>query len=244
MRGEIKPVTDGAMSNFARNVFSVLERTEYRRCERGDDLHDIYRLRYNSYKNADLVSESSDRMVYDEYDEKPNCYKLGVYIDANLVGTIRLHVVSKEQPWSPSVSVYPDILIPRLEAGERFIDPSRFAADLEWARIYPQIPYLILRLAGMACFYFNAPYVISMIRGDHVAFYKRIYNSRPIGTPRNYDGVINTVALLYEADVLAIQHETFSRFPFFQSSAREQRMLFSAPPGSLTGPLTVMPSLP
>ncbi|TIU61115.1 MAG: hypothetical protein E5W25_29540, partial [Mesorhizobium sp.] len=34
------------MSSFARNVSAMLERTEYRRCDKGEDLEDIYRLRY------------------------------------------------------------------------------------------------------------------------------------------------------------------------------------------------------
>ncbi len=112
------------------------------------------------------------------------------------------------------MKVYGDMLMPRLMAGETFIDPSRFAADPEWSRLLPQLPYVTLRLAGMACFHFDAPYCISMIREDHAAFYKRVYQSRPIGDPRPYDGVINCMALLYQADVLAIQNETTSASPF------------------------------
>ncbi|TIY07756.1 MAG: hypothetical protein E5V18_08880, partial [Mesorhizobium sp.] len=39
------------MSSFARNVSAMLERTEYRRCDKGEDLEDIYRLRYKSYRS-------------------------------------------------------------------------------------------------------------------------------------------------------------------------------------------------
>ena len=37
-------------SRFARNVTAMLERTEYRRCDKGEDLEDVYRLRYKSYR--------------------------------------------------------------------------------------------------------------------------------------------------------------------------------------------------
>lgn len=229
-------------SAFVRSVFSLLDRTEYRRCESGEDLEDIYRLRYRAYRLNDLVPENADRMVSDEFDDLPNCHRFGVYIDGHLVSTIRLHDVCAATPHSPSTSVYPDVLLPRLEAGDRFIDPSRFAADPEWSRLYPQLPYVTLRLAGMACFHFNAPFCISMIREDHVAFYKRIYQSRPIGDARPYGGVINCFALLYQADVLAIQEETFKRFPFFWSSRVEQRMMFARPPQGELAPLTVLPT--
>lgn len=233
---------DGKVSTFARHVESLLERTEYRRCEKGEDLEDIYRLRYAAYKLNDLVPENRDHIVHDPFDELPNCYRFGVFIDGNLVSTIRLHSVSAAMPWSPSMSVYPDILEPRLAAGGRFVEPSRFAADHEWSRVYPQIPYLTLRLAGMACFHFDAPHCISMIREDHAAFYKRIYRSRPIGDARPYGGVINCFALLYEADVLAIKEETYARFPFFRSTKLEQRMLFGEPPVGEAAPLTVLPT--
>jgi len=232
----------GGQSSFARNVSALLERTEYRRCDKGEDLEDIYRLRYAAYKMNDLVPENPDHIVHDEYDDLPNCHRFGVYIDGRLVSTIRIHSVSAETPYSPSMSVYPDILEPRLAAGDRFIDPSRFAADYEWARIYPQIPYLTLRLAGMACFHFNAPYCISMIREDHAAFYKRIYRSRPIGDARPYGGVINCFALLYQADVLAIREETYARFPFFKSTPMEQRLMFSKPRRGENAPLTILPT--
>lgn len=229
-------------STFARNIFSLLERTEYRRCESGEDLESIYRLRYLAYRLNDLVPENPDRMVSDEFDDLPNCYRFGVYVDGHLVSTLRLHVVTAQHPQSPSTSVYPDILGPRLVAGDRFIDPSRFAADPEWSRIYPQLPYLTLRLAGMACFHFDAPYCISMIREDHAAFYKRVYKSRPIGDARPYGGVINCSALLYQADVLAIQNETFERFPFFWSSKVEQRLMFGRVAKGEPDALTILPT--
>ena len=233
---------DTEHSAFARNVFALLERTEYRRCESGEDLESISRLRYAAYRLNDLVPENADRMVMDEFDSLPNCHRFGVYVDGHLASTIRLHVVSAATPESPSTSVYPDILRPRLAAGERFIDPSRFAADPEWSRLYPQLPYLTLRLAGMACFHFDAPYCISMIREDHAAFYKRVYKSRPIGDARPYEGVINCSALLYQADVLAIQDETFARFPFFWSSKVEQRLMFGRPAKGEPVPLTILPT--
>jgi hypothetical protein len=240
-RASAGPASSGP-SAFVRNVFSLLERVEYRRCESGEDLEDIYRLRYEAYRLNDLVPDNARKMVSDELDNLPNCHRFGVYLDGHLVSTLRLHVVTAETPHSPSMSVYPDILLPRLARGERFIDPSRFAAHPEWSRAYPQLPYLTLRLAGMACFHFDAPYCISMIREDHAAFYKRVYQSRPIGEARDYGGVINCAALLYQADVLAIQNETFARFPFFWSSKVEQRLMFSRTAKGEPETLTILPT--
>ncbi|PSJ53073.1 N-acyl amino acid synthase FeeM domain-containing protein [Kumtagia ephedrae] len=229
------------VSEFARKVSELLERTEYRRCDKGEDLEDIYRLRYKSYRLSDMVSDIPEQMIHDALDEAPNCYKFGIYVDGFLVSTLRIHHVSGKAPFSPSTMVYGDILRPQLAAGDTFIDPSRFAADPEWSRVYPQIPYLTLRLAGMACFHFQAPYCLSTIKEEHVGFYKRIYRSEQIGELRDYPN-LNYPVVLYRATVAAIRERSFTRYPFFRSTAMEQRMLFAKPRQGELAPLTILPT--
>jgi hypothetical protein len=229
------------VSSFARNVLALLERTEYRRCDKGEDLEDIYRLRYKSYRLSDMVPENPDHIVHDDLDEAPNCYKFGIYVDGVLVSTLRIHQASLTTPQSPSTTVYGDILGPMMSGGLTFVDPSRFAADPDWSRVYPQIPYLTLRLAGMACFHFDAPYCLSTIREEHAGFYKRIYCSEQIGELRNYPG-LNYPVVLYRADVSAIRERSFSRFPFFKSTAMEQRLMFGKPLRGELAPLTILPT--
>ena len=43
------------ISLFARNVLDVLERIEYRRCESGEDLEAVYRLRYKAFHTHGLL---------------------------------------------------------------------------------------------------------------------------------------------------------------------------------------------
>ena len=58
-------------STFARNVEALLERAEYRRCDKGEDLEDIYRLRYKAYRSNDMVPDSESHTIHDELDETP-----------------------------------------------------------------------------------------------------------------------------------------------------------------------------
>ena len=229
------------ISEFSRKVSELLERTEYRRCDKGEDLEDIYRLRYKSYRLSDMVSDIPGQMIHDPLDDTANCYKFGIYIDGTLVSTLRIHHVTGKVPLSPSMMVYGDILRPLLAAGDTFVDPSRFAADPEWSRVYPQIPYLTLRLAGMACFHFQAPYCLSTIKEEHVGFYKRIYRSEQIGELRDYPG-LNYPVVLYRATVAAIRERSFTRYPFFKSTPMEQRMLFAKPVRGELAPLTILPT--
>lgn len=239
---EVAPQDPNAdMSHFARNVTAMLERTEYRRCDKGEDLEEVYRLRYKSYRSNDMVPDNENHVIHDELDETSNVFRFGVYIDQQLVSTLRIHHVTRTTPWSPSTKAFGDVVNPLLVKGQTFICPSRFASDPEWSRVYPQIPYLTLRLAGMACFHFAAPYCLSTIREDHAGFYKRIYDAEKISEARPYPGVYNMV-VLYRADVNAIRERSFQRFPFFRSTPMEQRMMFGRPPRGELAPLTILPT--
>lgn len=228
-------------SAFVKSVFSLLERTEYRRCDKGEDLEDIYRLRYRAYRIHGVVPEMASRMIQDDLDETDNAYSFGVYVDQELVSTLRIHVLDKNNRAGPSTQAFGDLVHPMIDAGDTFIDPSRFAADPEMSKVHPQLPYITLRLAGMACFYFNAPYCLSTIRDDHASFYKRIYASQKFADARPYPGVYAKVEL-YRADVNAIRERSFQRYPFFFSTASEERMLFGPKVMGEPGPLTILPT--
>lgn len=230
--------TDNA---FVRSVFALLERTEYRRCNKGEDLEDIYRLRYKAYRTHGVVPEMPISSIHDDLDEADNVHRFGVYVDQQLVSTLRIHVLDRDHQAGPSTQAFGDIVHPMIDRGDTLIDPSRFAADPEWSKIYPQIPYITLRLAGMACFFFEAPYCLSTIREDHAAFYKRIYNSQKLGEARGYPGVFTRVEL-YCADVDAIRERSFQRFPFFFATRNEQRMMFGRPAKGEPAPLTILPT--
>mgnify|MGYP003383243107 FL=1 len=231
----------GRTSDFVQNVFSLLERTEYRRCEKGDDLQDIYRLRYKAYRMNGVVPDSQDHMIEDELDDVPNVYKFGIYVDQTLVSTLRVHHVTRETPWSASYKTFSDILQPMLDRGVTFVCMSRFGSDPEWSRQLPQLPYVTLRLASMACLYFKVPFGLSTVREDHGGFYRRIYRSQQIGPGRPYPGFMKNVAL-YMTDAHTDQASFFERFPFFRSTALERRMLFGTPAHGELPPLTILPT--
>ena len=184
------------VSSFASKVLSLLERVEYRRCDKGEDLEEIYRLRYKAYRSNDMVPDDERHAISDDLDDAPNAYRFGIYIDQRLVS----HDAHSPRHF-PTSAVAFDQGVRRRRAADAGrgahlrLHPSRFASDPEWSRVYPQLPYVTLRLAGMACFYFKASYCLSTIREDHAGFYRRIYCSEQIGEPRPYPGVFNKVVL-------------------------------------------------
>ena len=229
-------------SAFSRSVLELLERIEYRRCESGEDLEAVYRLRYRAYHEHGLLDTIIEGKLVDYLDETPNCYCFGVFMDGTLVSTVRLHHLTHAMPASPVMTVFGDRLMPRLASGESFIDPSRLAIDPELgSSVTRSLPYVTLRLAVMANEYFRATGCVSMIRAEHAAFYRRIFGSSAMGTPRTYPPFTFS-AFLYVSRVEDNLAATLERFPFFRSTAGEQRRMFAKPaPGELA-PLTILPT--
>ena len=228
-------------SSFTKMVLSVLEQVEYRLCDSGEELESIYRLRYESYLRVGMLKPNAAQMVTDSFDDLPNSYRFGVFYDGHLVSTIRLHAVNAVNPLSPSTEVFGDVLVPRIAAGETFIDPSRFAADPEWSSSLRILPYLTLRLAVVACEHFRPTYCLTAIKEEHTAFYRRIFRSVEAVPPRTYPGLTVPV-YLYQSRCDEHLEETKQRFPFFNSTAFERRLLFQRPKHGEPAPLTVLPT--
>ena len=72
-------------------------------------------------------------------------------------------------------SVFGDLLQPELDRGKVIVDPTRFVADPDKAKRFPELPYVTLRLAYVACAYFNADLGLAIVRAEHQAFYRRVF---------------------------------------------------------------------
>jgi hypothetical protein len=239
--GASREGTVAAGSSFASKVAELLEHTEYRRCESGEDIEAIYRLRYKAYRLHGFVEESADQIVTDDLDDAPNCYRFGVFIDGELVGTVRIHHISQAEPYGPVMKTFGDILRPRLERGENFINPTMLAAEPHYRSPFQALPYLMLRLGLVASVYFDATACIGVIREEHTAFYRRIFGAIQAGEPRSYPP-ISVPVVLYDANCAANRQPILKRFPFFKSTPVEQRMLFAKPAKGELAPLTILPT--
>jgi N-acyl-L-homoserine lactone synthetase len=209
---------------------NLLENVDYRRIETPAEKEEIYRLRYRAYLREGAILPSESGMVTDRYDDLPNNFTFGVYINGELCSSIRVSVLTSEWRGSPSSEMFPDLLHPELERGKLIIDPTRFVADPDKARRNPELPYVTVRLGYIACGYFNADIGLANVRPEHRAFYRKVFLQEPWGEPRLYPGLIKPVGL-----VAAKYHETrdtvFQRFPYMRSSAFERRTLFERASG-------------
>ena len=127
----------------------------------------IYRLRYRAYLKEGAIEPNPDHKITDRFDDMPNSWIFGVYLDGVLASSIRLSISSPESPLCPSVEVFQDYLQPEVDQGKVMVDPTRFVADPEIAGRFPELPYLTLRLCFVACSFFHADLGLATVRAEH-----------------------------------------------------------------------------
>lgn len=225
---EAEVVAEAPVTRFADTLFDILDRVEYRRVRVNDQFDPVYRLRYDAYRREDFIPINSEEVVRDEFDELPNAYCYGIYIDGQLVSSLRFHHITPEVRDAPSHSVFTDVLDRVLDQGFSCIDPGRFTADYEASLAYPALPFLTLRIVVMAAWHHRVKYCLSSVRPEHAAFYRRIFNSKQFAGARYYHGLRFPMEL-WASDVPVEYPRLLRRYPFFMSTEEERHKLFGPP---------------
>ena len=212
-------------SAAAGKRLDLLDQVDYRLARTPAEKEEIYNLRYRAYLREGAVKPSADQRVTDQYDDMPNSWTFGVWIEGELYSSVRISVLTSEWRQSCSAEAFGEVLLPRLDSGEVIIDPARFVADPDKAKRLPELPYVTLRLAYMACEYFNADLGLAIVRPEHQAFYRRVFLHETIAEPRLFPGLLKPVGLM-AANFPAMREKVFRRYPMMRSTAFERRMLF------------------
>ena len=227
-----EPATEPApQSRLSARVLELLEKTDYRQIQSDEDRAAVGRLRYEAYLREGAIEPDPSQSFTDPRDDDKNARTFGVYIDDELAASIRIHVVTKDAPDSPSFAAFSDVLGPEVEAGKTIVDPNRFVTNQRLARLYPSLPHVTVRLCWMATIHLKAEHALAAVRPEHQAFYKRTFNYRPICGPRPYPPLIKPLTLM-TADYREVSDYVYRRYPFYRSSHFERRMLFEQGPKS------------
>lgn len=235
----MKSGAEARTSHYVRGA-GLFDRVDYRLIETPEDKDALYLMRYRAYLNGGLIQPSESRRVSDVYDDAPNAWTFGIHVDGELCSALRVHVLTSDWRMSYATELFGDILHPRLDRGEVFIDPARFVADPDKAQQFPELPYLTLRLAYLACEYFNADVGLALVRAEHQAFYRRVFLHETIAEPRAFPNVSKKVALM-ASNFRTLREQVLGRFPIMRSSAFERRMLFDRPGQHRTLPAAIFP---
>lgn len=209
----------------SQHRLALLERVEYRLAETAADRDAIYRLRYRAYLKEGAIEPNPQHIVTDRYDEAPNSWIFGIYLDGQLVSSVRISVGSQQHPLIPSTDVFPDLVEPWINDGKVLVDPTRFVADPLREKNFSHLPYLTLRLAYVACAHFNADIGLASVRQEHQAFYSRVFMHQPVSAARHYPGLLKPICLM-AVNFPAMRDQVARRYPFFRSTQIERHRLF------------------
>lgn len=223
-------VARSAATSFSERIFRALERVDYRRIETAEDRDAIARMRYEAYLREGAIGPDFSKRLTDRFDELENTWTFAVYIDRMLASSFRIHVAQAGSFDTPAMQVFPEVLLPEIEAGKIIVDPSRFVADWDLARRYPELPYVTVRIGHMAAEYFQADLVLATVRTEHQAFYKRVFGHREVCPPRPYLTLTKPLSLM-TLHYPPAREQILRRHPFFRSTMFERRMLFERAAG-------------
>lgn len=228
MNARTNAISPASNAGFAGKALSYLEHLEYRRILGGEDLEDVFRLRYEAYRREELIEIDTSGRSDDKYDYTDNCQIFGLYFDGKLASSLRIHNATPDNRVCPTTSHFPNSLDEHFDKGLSFIDSSRFCADEKISSKQPLLPLFTTRLTAMACQYFDADYMLSVIRPDHAAFYKRYFGVQRWGQGQKVDWFAFEVDL-YAADRYGYGEHVLARLPFFRSLEHERNTLFEKP---------------
>ena len=209
----------------APRQIDLLDQVEYRLAESEVEKEEIYNLRYRAYMNEGAIEPRADGRLADRFDDLPNSWTFGIYLGGELTSSIRISVATPDNSDTPAVEAFPDLLKPELAKGKVIVDPNRFVADPVRRTKYPQLPYVTLRLAYVACEHFNADIGTATVRKEHQAFYRRVFLHQPLCLPRPYPTLIKPLCLM-AVDYPKLREKVFQRYPLFRSTELERQTLF------------------
>lgn len=220
----MKSEADAAPAAVRRSS-ALLDQVDYRLAETEAEKEAIYSLRYRAYLHEGAIEPRADQRLTDRFDDLPNSWIFGIYLDGELTSSIRISVATPDNDDTPAVDAFRDLLEPELAQGKVIVDPNRFVADPLRRTKYPELPYMTLRLAYVACTHFGADIGTATVRKEHQAFYRRVFLHKPLCEPRPYPTLTKPLCLM-AVDYPKMCEKVFQRYPFFRSSASERRTLF------------------
>ncbi len=224
--------SSGSPNSFSDSMAQLLDRIDVRLANSDEQREAIFRLRYQAYSRDGTISPNSSGTFSDAYDEIGKVYLLGLYIDAELASSIRLHVASPEYPDFPSFEAFADILRPELDAGKVIIDATRFVTDEKLSRLHRGLPYATLRLCMLAARNFGADLLLAAVGAEQRVFYEHAFDYRQMSESRPYPLLAKPISLM-TLQYQAAAEQLNRRYAFFRSTLSERRMLFTQPMAEL-----------
>ena len=228
-----------ARSTSLDRMLTIMDVIEYRRVTSAEDLDQMAQIRRCAYSEADVYANHQTSFI-DDFDFDPRVFVFGVYFQGTAVATIRIHIVSKDNPISNSQYYFSSILDPLIGQGLKFMDPTRFAIAPGMDKEIPGLATIVLRLGLAAVRYFNCDFGLAMIKEGHGGFYRKVFNYSQISPPQQFSNY-NPKYALYSTSRMHTD-AVCENYPAMDGLHTESRMLFAQTPMGKPNVLSVRPT--
>ncbi|SHI34497.1 N-acyl amino acid synthase FeeM domain-containing protein [Wenxinia saemankumensis] len=194
-------------------VLAALKRARYRVVTGGTELEEIHRLRYKCYLAERSISANEHGLMADAFDELENCVNVAIDVDGKLLAAVRLHLVTKRAPVSPTLRVFPEVA-EGLDRGLTILDPTRFVVDPSARQQKLPLHFLGVRVPLLGTMFYDTDLCLIPVRPEHAPFYRRYLNSELAIGPRDYLGLKKKLQLMV-TDVRVERDAILQRAPVF-----------------------------
>jgi hypothetical protein len=205
-------------------TLKTLDDIEYRRAFTQDEIAAIAEVRQRAYEDADIYNGASPSFT-DAVDFDPRAYVFGVYWRERLVGTMRVHVLSADNPATNSTKYFPSVLDPLVAQGLTFMDPARFAILPNLDKEIPGLATIVLRLGLAAVRHFNCDFGLATIKEGHAGFYRRVFNYTQMTPVQSFPPLKQKFALFSTSR--SNIDTVCANFPVLDGLPTEAKLLFS-----------------
>ncbi len=93
-------------------VRHFMQRVDYRRADTPEQREEVFRLRYDAYLRDGYIQPKRERRFTDPVDDLENNWLFGIYVDDELVSSIRLTVTLPGHDYVPAYDVFAEALAP------------------------------------------------------------------------------------------------------------------------------------
>ena len=165
-----------------------------------DVRRDAFALRHASYVDGDFIAPRPDKLFRDAYDDLPNARTIVVYDDGHPVASVRVCFLSENDSRSPASDAFSSQIGTILAETRAGRTPSKAAEITRLVRSpacanNQGLVFLLYRLAGHLVLNRDVQVILSSVRDNHVAFYRRLGFERA-SPPASYPGLRCPMSLL------------------------------------------------
>lgn len=179
----------------------------------GDDLSEVHKLRYRSYRSVNAIPVNKTEKFSDAFDDAPNTTTFLLRKPGHRpVSSIRacIQIGLRSDVTVPAWPIYRRDIIQAVGSQAIIIEPNRFVTEPNMTKSNNWACASIFIGIALAAEANECSHILTAVRPGHLPFYKRFFGMRPISRLHTYHG-INAEMILMAADQSSFRQRNLTR---------------------------------